>query len=164
MLPTKYLEDSVIDAFGLIMLQTHNNSKSLIFSTQHVIALINETYCDTDILECCKQVQAKEYKIFIFPIYSERHLTLLTVIPKRLYMVYLDSRHRSPETTWISVICGIGNKIDEKENDFLNWTLYEPKDIPKQMETEGSSGNCGVHLCAWEYIDITGNNIAFEEN
>lgn len=155
LLPKQYLEDNIIDAFRLLILNENKDCNALIFNTQHVVSIINENYGN--------QVRAKKYDIFIFPIYNQQHWTLLVVIPKHFCMLYLDSLHGLPKDPWISMICSTLKKIVGKEIDFSNWTLYVPDDIPRQEEKKTSSGNCGPHICIWEYIILTGKYIPFKE-
>lgn len=61
------------------------------------------------------------------------------------------------------MICNLICNIEGKEVDFSGWSLYVPKDIPLQKATKGNSGNCGVHVCMWEYIIVTVKTVQFEE-
>lgn len=83
LLPTKYLEDNVIDAFGLVILNEAKYSNRLIFKTQHAVAIINEKYSDTDVLKWCRHVRARKYEILVFIVCNKEHWTLIIVIPKQ---------------------------------------------------------------------------------
>lgn len=45
--------------------------------------------------------------------------------------------------------------------EWSSWTLHTPKDVPLQSLT---NNNCGVHLCVWAHLIISGGTYSFSES
>lgn len=58
----------------------------------------------------------------------------------------------------ISRVCNAGSI------DFSEWSIFAPQDIPKQETKENNNNNCGIHLCVWEFISISGQYIPFKKS
>ncbi|KAK9879785.1 hypothetical protein WA026_006848 [Henosepilachna vigintioctopunctata] len=106
--------------------------------------------------------------IWLIPIHiNSNHWTLLVVVFPHKIFLYLDSLKGQPPNQLIHnrlILCGfIENYRDARIRKFTrwqDWTLHVPIDIPDQNV---SSGNCGIHVCAWVYIIITGTAFQFSD-
>lgn len=113
--PKNYVEDSILDAFGLMILNNYSDNDTLIFNTQHVVSIINRNYSIEDVLKWCNLVRAKSYHIRIFPIFYREHWTSMIILSKQCCIIYLNSLHAPPNEKWVHLIYDFIRKIEKKQ-------------------------------------------------
>lgn len=74
----------------------------------------------------------------------------------------------NPPESWTSSVCSLIEHVFPNKKTELSiwsqWTLFTPKDIPRQGNVLGTKNNCGGHVCTWIYVLYSGENINFDES
>lgn len=80
-------------------------------------------------------------------VYGTGHWTALIVKVQKKLIVYLDSPQGTLPGPWIQKLCGSINHTHDVQQNWLEWTIHVPTDIPEQGNVPGTSANCGPHMC-----------------
>lgn len=165
LLPHKYIDDAIIDSFAAVLMDDHKDSNILYFGVHNVKTLMENN--ESMILKWSQRIQPSRFSVWILPLhhtlYGVGHWTLFVVLIQKKLIVYLDSFHAAPDVSWIEKLCAFIDRMHDVPQNWSEWNLHAPNDIPEQGGVDHTSGNCGPHICTWCYIIYTGQNFNFSE-
>lgn len=169
-----YLEDNVINAFFKIAANNSKQISALAFELYLTHGIIRDRQLSVGFHNYVSSIDFAEYKVILVPLHllTFARYALLIIIPQLKIFIYLDSLHRMPPDNFIDTMCSFYDayattkrKSSKSPENWSQWTLYIPDDIPKQVDKAGNiNGNCGVHVCTWAYILCSGNYKTFSDD
>lgn len=160
LLQNRPLNDNIINAFLCILKNEHEDSEPLIFDLHFFSSLVGGTV-RTGYYRWAVKVEAYKFDVWICPYGNGTHWSLIVIIFSQKIIIYLDSLHNSMNNNTKKLVCdfieAVFNRAGLYTFDWESWIVYSPIDIPHQGETL----DCGVHLCIYVHIILTGAIYSF---
>jgi len=160
--PGHWLDDQVINGFFTLLPQKARLMRLLTFDIFFAHRLLTRNLMGYH--NWADYVKVWTYDVWFIPINFQHHWTLLVVIFRHNFLLYLDSMHGQPPAQFLNRLCDFINYHTVSTNNSLKWRewkVHAPKDVPFQVSRDG---NCGVHVCIWAYIICTSSYTMFDDN
>lgn len=162
------LNDEIMNGFLQLLKFKYPGRNPLVFDL-HFFGMLTENR-KTGYMRWAMKNEVQSYDVWVLPKGGGGHWSLIIVIFSQRLIIHLDSAHFSLDNRAKQLLCDfIENLFFAKglKIEWDLWTFYSPKDIPKQgfvIDGQEFLGvNCGVHVCVWAHIILSGQIYDFTE-
>lgn len=152
-------DDEIVNGFTFAMCE-QAFLKRKIYAVPFSLALVEHIMSDKDFgrtADWVSKMNLTDSDVWLMPIRRNRHWRLIAVFPRMQLIIYFVSCCSDPNDEWIwrglhfyTVFMNPNEQID-------SWTVFVPKDIPRQLYNEEFQNDCGPMICTQMYIICTQN-------
>lgn len=170
--PKYWISDEIVNSFVSIMPEVASvTGLSVLCVNTFLAPTLAEGRVSPGYVRWMQKNNAMDKQIWLIPINEDNvHWTLVVILPATKTLIYLDSMHgnfdKKLAKNYYYFFKYFEAKLAKKTksiklDDWKDWKLHAPKDIPQQT---GQSGNCAVHVCVNMYRICSSSDVTYTDS